>query len=62
MAWYDNFKQAWPELRAVYDERFYRMWEFYLMSSAATFRARTNQLWQIVLTKNGTKGGYTSLR
>jgi len=62
MAWYDNFKRAWPELRAMYDDRFYRMWEFYLMSSAATFRARTNQLWQIVLTKNGTKGGYTSLR
>jgi len=62
MAWYENFQRAWPGLVARYDERFYRMWEFYLLSSAATFRARTNQLWQIVLTKNGTEGGYTSLR
>lgn len=52
MAWYDNFKKAWPELKKSYDERFYRMWEFYLMSSAASFRCRDLQLWQIVMTKN----------
>ena len=62
MAWYENFQQAWPELKDRYDDRFYRMWEFYLLASAAAFRSRTNQLWQIVLTKNGARGGYKSLR
>ncbi len=28
MAWYRNFEQAWPQLQAKYDERFYRMWRF----------------------------------
>lgn len=62
MSWYANFKRAWPGLKDGYSDRFYRMWEFYLLSSAATFRSRTNQLWQIVLTKNGNRNGYTSLR
>ena len=35
-------------------ERFKRMWEYYLLSCAGAFRARDNQLWQIVLTKYGT--------
>jgi len=53
MAWYDNFERSWPELRHKYDERFYRMWRFYLLSCAGGFRSRTQQLWQIVMTKIG---------
>jgi len=53
MAWYRNFDDAWPDLKHDYDDRFYRMWKFYLMSAAASFRARTQQLWQIVLTNKG---------
>ena len=53
MAWYDNFNRAWPQLREKYGERFYRMWRFYLLSSAGGFRSRTQQLWQIVMTKPG---------
>jgi len=53
MAWYQNFEAAWPELRSRYDERFYRMWRYYLLSSAGGFRARVHQLWQVVLTKPG---------
>lgn len=53
MAWYENFKRAWPELKEEYDERFYRMWRFYLLSAAGGFRSRRNQLWQIVMTKPG---------
>jgi cyclopropane-fatty-acyl-phospholipid synthase len=55
MAWYHNFNKAWPELKKKYDERFYRMWRFYLLSSAASFRTRTTQLWQIVMTRVGRK-------
>ena len=53
MAWYDNFRKAWPQLERKYGERFRRMWEFYLLSSAACFRSRTTQLWQIVMTPVG---------
>jgi cyclopropane-fatty-acyl-phospholipid synthase len=54
MAWYRNFEAAWPQLRARYDERFQRLWRFYLLSSAGSFRARFTQLYQIVLTRPGT--------
>lgn len=62
MAWFANFDAAWPALRARYGERFYRMWKYYLLMSAASFRARSNQLWQIVLSPNGVPGGYRSVR
>ncbi len=53
MAWHANFEAAWPELKDKYGERFYRMFRFYLLSCAGAFRARSNQLWQIVMTKPG---------
>ncbi len=54
MAWNENFQRAWPDLRSRYDEKFKRMWEYYLLSCAGAFRARRIQLWQIVFTKRGT--------
>jgi cyclopropane-fatty-acyl-phospholipid synthase len=54
MAWCDNFEKSWPELRKHYTETFRRMWRYYLLSSAAGFRARRTQLWQIVFTRPGT--------
>jgi cyclopropane-fatty-acyl-phospholipid synthase len=53
MAWHENFERAWPKLRARYDERFHRLWRFYLLSSAGSFRARFTQLYQIVMTRPG---------
>jgi cyclopropane-fatty-acyl-phospholipid synthase len=55
MAWYQRFHDAWPELCARYDDRFYRMWTFYLLASAGSFRARAQQLFQIVMTRTGTR-------
>ena len=55
MAWADNFERAWPRLRARYGDRFRRMWRFYLLSSAGAFRARFMQLYQIVMTRPGTR-------
>jgi cyclopropane-fatty-acyl-phospholipid synthase len=55
MAWYRNFTRNWDRLKAFYDERFYRMWTYYLLSCAGSFRTRRNQLWQIVFSKNGLK-------
>lgn len=54
MAWHANFENAWPELKRQYDERFHRMWRYYLLSSAGGFRSRFQQLWQIVMTRPGT--------
>ncbi len=66
MAWFENFKKHWPELQkndpTNYDERFYRMWTYYLLACAGMFRARRGQLWQFVLSKKGVLGGYTSVR
>lgn len=63
MAWHENVEEAWPELSGVVDERFRRMWTYYLLSSAGSFRARRLQLWQIVLAKDrGVDGGYESVR
>lgn len=62
MAWHTNFEGHWQEIAAHYDDRFRRMWKFYLLTCAGTFRARKNQLWQIVLSKNGVAGGYQSIR
>jgi cyclopropane-fatty-acyl-phospholipid synthase len=62
MAWHANFERNWPALAARYGPRFYRMWTYYLLSAAGSFRVRRNQLWQIVLSKNGVPGGYCSVR
>ena len=50
MAWEANFLEAWPELKQSegLDERFYRMWRYYLNMSAGGFRARGMNLWQMV--------------
>jgi cyclopropane-fatty-acyl-phospholipid synthase len=62
LAWYDNFNSNWYKLKDRYGERFYRMWKYFLVPSAGSFRARRNQLWQIVLSKNGIIGKYESVR
>ncbi|WP_300711322.1 cyclopropane fatty acyl phospholipid synthase [Limnohabitans sp.] len=58
MAWHQRFEAAWPDLRAKYGERFYRMWRYYLLCCAGTFRSRDNQLWQVVFSPKGQAGGY----
>lgn len=62
MAWAANIERAWPELGDAYDERFRRMWRYYLYSCAAFFRSREGQLWQLVFTKPEYTREYRSLR
>jgi len=62
MAWYRNLNAGWDSLKGSYDERFRRMWNYYLLSCAGAFRARDIQLWQVVLSKGGISGGYRSIR
>jgi cyclopropane-fatty-acyl-phospholipid synthase len=58
MAWHENFTRNWDRIKGAYDRRFFRIWTYYLLCSAGCFRSRTNQLWQIVFSKNGVKEGY----
>jgi cyclopropane-fatty-acyl-phospholipid synthase len=58
MAWHHNFNRHWDTIKDQYDEQFRRMWNYYLLSCAASFRTRHNQLWQIVLTKKGLASGF----
>lgn len=62
MAWFDNFNRHWDSLKKQYSERFYRMWKFYLLTCAGAFRAGRNQLWQVVFSDSGVKGGYVPVR
>jgi len=62
MCWYANFYKNWEKIKSEYPGQFYRMWKYYLLSCAGSFRARSNQLWQIVLSKNGVLEGYQSIR
>ncbi|MCG8461281.1 MAG: cyclopropane fatty acyl phospholipid synthase, partial [Holophagales bacterium] len=63
MAWSENFDRAWPELRGSnYDERFYRMWHYYLCCFAGAFKARTLETWDVVLSKQGGRPKYGSIR
>jgi cyclopropane-fatty-acyl-phospholipid synthase len=61
-AWRANIEAAWERLPAHYDERFRRMWRYYLSGSMASFRARRIQLWQMVYSPRGLPGGYVAPR
>jgi len=62
MAWAARFDEAWPRLADRYDETFYRMWRFYLLTCAGYFRSRQGQLWQLVLSKRSRSAEYRSIR
>lgn len=62
MAWHRNFEAHWPRFTSSYGLHFYRMWRYYLLMSAGIFRSRHAQVWQIVFSKQGVRGGYHSLR
>ena len=61
MAWNANIEARWSEI-PHYDERFRRMWRFYVLGSAAGFRARSLQLWQVVLRRKGRARRYSAVR
>ncbi len=61
-AWRDNIEAVWERLSVRYDQRFRRMWRYYLAASMALFRSRRGQLWQIMLSPDGVPGGYVAPR
>jgi cyclopropane-fatty-acyl-phospholipid synthase len=55
-AWQERFRQNIPSVRHLgFDERFVRMWEFYLAWCEGAFRERYVNLAQVVLAKHGTQ-------
>lgn len=60
MAWWKNFQEyVQTDGRGKkIDQRFQRMWQYYLLTCAGAFRARHLQLWQMVLSPRGVAGGY----
>ena len=61
LAWHKNINRRWKEI-PDYDERFQRMWNYYLLSSAAGFRARHLQLLQVVFRTFSSRGTYITAR
>ena len=57
MAWYENINLRWEEIPR-YDLKFVRMWNYYLLASAAGFRARNLHLIQMVFRRGGQKPAY----
>lgn len=49
--WRERFVTNWDEAKAIYDERFCRMWEFYLAASEAAFRHLGLVVFQIQLAR-----------
>ncbi|MFA4931286.1 MAG: class I SAM-dependent methyltransferase, partial [Patescibacteria group bacterium] len=62
MAWHKNFNDHWDQIKHKYDERFFRMWNYYLSAAAGSFRAQRNQLWQIVYSQIDAEVPYQSVR
>jgi cyclopropane-fatty-acyl-phospholipid synthase len=59
--WNTRFETYWKsheDVQKKYGTRFYRMWRYYLLMCAGTFRARKNQLYQVVLSKPTYTGEY----
>ena len=50
-AWRERFLAHREEVERIYDERFERMWEFYLASSEMSFREQNMMVFQIQLSK-----------
>ena len=50
--WHETFNDKWDEVAALgFDDRFKRMWDFYLTSCAATFDSRNCDVTQITVTR-----------
>lgn len=65
MAWNHNFVKNWDKIKEKgnekYNERFFRMWSYYLQMCAGSFRIRRNKLWQLVFSKKALND-YTGVR
>ena len=52
--WYDRVVAAKAEIVSLYDERFFRMWQFYLAGAISAFRHDGHVVFQLQLTRKRT--------
>lgn len=57
--WRERFVANWDQAAELYDERFCRMWEFYLAASEMVFRHQGHMVAQVQLTKSVDTVPYT---
>jgi cyclopropane-fatty-acyl-phospholipid synthase len=50
--WRERFVANWDRAKAIYDERFCRMWELYLAGCEATFRHHGHMVWQMQMSND----------
>jgi cyclopropane-fatty-acyl-phospholipid synthase len=70
LAWHKNFNDNWHTLKKLrnedgslkYDDRFFRMWNYYLLGAAGLARSQKAALWQIVFSRGDIPGGYRAIR
>lgn len=62
VAWYENFERNWKKDRTPEEERFFRLWKYYLLCCAGGFRSKVLQVWQFVLSTRGVPDGYITQR
>ena len=70
LAWHKNFNDHWDTIKNIrnadgslkYDNRFYRMWNFYMLGGAGIARSQTAALWQVILSRGDIPGGYRAVR
>lgn len=64
--WERNFREGWHEVRraggARFDERFFRMWIYFLATCRGSLRARNMHLWHLVMSKDYSPVVYRSVR
>ena len=54
--WYETFNEAWPQIQKMdkqFDERFKRMWDFYLTACAAGFHYGNTDVTQVTVQRPG---------
>ncbi|MBE9558477.1 MAG: cyclopropane fatty acyl phospholipid synthase [Proteobacteria bacterium] len=70
LAWHKNFNDNWDTLKefrnedgsSKYDDRFFRMWNYYLLGATGLARSQKADLWQIVFSRGDIPGGYRAIR
>jgi cyclopropane-fatty-acyl-phospholipid synthase len=70
LAWHKNFNDSWDTLKKLrnedgslkYDDRFFRMWNYYLLGATGLARSQKAALWHIIFSRGDIPGGYRAIR
>ena len=49
--WYENFRKNKRQIEKIYDEKFYRMWKYYLIAAEISFRYYQHVVFQFQVSK-----------